>query len=109
MDRPSLGGSVGLATTEENVYLKFNSDIDSLSICYTEYQITVKYVSVGAGSAHIVGSTACTMTIKDPTPSVINLDKAGTWTFDFELTMTTKPVNSDQATKTTITVNTESS
>ena len=109
IENASLGGIVSVTTTKDDVYLYFSSDIDALATYYSGYQITVKYAAVGAGSTHTVGSEACTMTIASPTPSSITLDKLGTYTFDFELTMTAKSVSADQATTATITVSAQSS
>jgi hypothetical protein len=105
----SLGNIVSTTTTKDNVYLHFNSDADALTSAFSAYTITVKYVAVGAGSSHNVGDVACTMTIASPDPATVTLDKAGTWTFDFEVSMTAKSVSSDQATTTTIVVSAESS
>jgi len=104
----SLGDIVTITTTKDNVYLHFNSDIDSLSTYYTTYTITVKYAAVGSGSSHSVGQTACTMTLASPDPAAVTLDVDGTWRFDFELTTTAKSVSSDQATTATIVVTAES-
>ena len=89
--------------------MHFNSDVDALSSVFSGYTITVKYAAVGAGSSYNVGDTACTMTLASPDPPAITLDKAGTWTFDFELSLTAKSVSSDQATTTTVVVTAESS
>ena len=105
----SLGGIVSVTTTKDAVYLYFSSDIAALTTYYTEYQIVVKYAAVGSDSAHSIGDIACTMTIASPNPSSITLDKLGTYTFDFELTMTAKSVSADQATTATITVSAQSS
>ena len=51
----SLGNILNLTTTKDNVYLHFNSDVDSLSTYYSTYTITVKYAAVGAGSTHDSG------------------------------------------------------
>ena len=107
-ENASLGGIVSVTTTKDNVYLYFSSDIAALTTYYTTYQITVKYSAVGSGSSHTVGDIACTMTIASPTPSSITLDKLGTYTFDFELTMTAKSVSADQPTTAIITVTAES-
>lgn len=104
----SLGNILNLTTTKDNVYLHFNSDVDSLSAYYSTYTITVKYAAVGAGSSHNVGDTACTMTLASPDPAEVTLDKAGNWQFDFEITTTAKSVSSDQATTVTIVVTAES-
>jgi hypothetical protein len=105
---PTLGNIINVTTTKDNVYLHFNSDIDSLSTYYTTYTITVKFAAVGAGSSHSVGSTACTMTLALPDPAAVTLDKAGTWRFDFEITTTAYQVSSDHATTVTIVVTAES-
>jgi hypothetical protein len=104
----SLGNILTLTTTKDNVYLHFNSDIDTLSSFYSTYPVTVKYAAVGAGSSHAVGDVACTMTLAAPDPAGVTLDKAGTWRFDFELTTTAKSVSSDQATASTVIVTAES-
>ena len=104
----SLGNIVTATTTKDNVYLHFNSDIDSLSTYYTTYTLTVKYAAVGSGSSHSVGQTACTMTLASPDPAAVTLDVDGTWQFDFEISTTAKSVSSDQATTATIVVTAES-
>jgi hypothetical protein len=104
----SLGGILNLTTTKDNVYLHFNSDVDSLTAHYSTYTITVKYAAVGAGSTHNVGDVACTMTLVAPDPTGITLDKTGAWRFDFEITTTAKSVSSDQAATATIVVTAES-
>ena len=105
---PTLGAIVSLTTTKNSVYLYFSSNIDALATYYSTYNITVIYAAVGTGSTHGVGDIACTMTIGAPTPASVTLDKAGTWSFDFELTTTAKSVSADQPTTATITVNVES-
>lgn len=107
-DISSLGNIVNITTTKDNVYLKFNSDLDSLTTYYTTYTITVKFAAVPGGSTYSVGGTACTMTLASPDPSAVTLDKAGSWRFDFEITTTAKSVSSDVPTTATITVTAES-
>jgi hypothetical protein len=104
----SLGAAVTLVTTKDNVYLKFDSDINLLNSAFSSYTVTAKYASVGSGSSSTVGSTACSMTIVTPDPSAITLDKAGTWVLDFEISATAKAVSSDQATTITINVSAQS-
>jgi hypothetical protein len=104
----ALGNIINVTTTKDDVYLHFNSDIDSLSTYYTTYTITVKYAAVGSGSSHNVDDTACTMTLASPDPSAVTLDKSGTWRFDFEISTTAKSVSSDQPTTATIAVTAES-
>jgi hypothetical protein len=107
-DVSTLGNIVSVTTTKDVVYLKFNSDIDSLGTYYTTYTITVKFAAVGSGSSHNVGDAACTMTLASPDPVAVTLDKAGNWRFDFEITTTAKSVSADQATTVTIVVTAES-
>ena len=104
----SLGSILNFTATKDNVYLHFNSDVDSLSAYYSNYTITVKYAAVGAGSSYSVGGTACTMTLAAPDPAGVSLDKTGAWRFDFEITTTAKSVSADQPTTVTIVVTAES-
>ena len=104
----SLGDIATITTTKDNVYLHFDSDIQALTTYYSTYTITVKYAAVGSGSSHIVGQTACTMTIASPDPAAVTLDVDGVWRFDFEITTTAKSVSSNQATTATIVVTAES-
>jgi hypothetical protein len=107
----SLGNIVTLTTTKDNVYLHFNSDLDSnssLSTYYATYTITVKFAAVGSGSSHSVDEVACTMALGSSDPSAVTLDKLGTWAFDFEISTTAKQVSSDTGTTVTIVVTAES-
>jgi hypothetical protein len=101
-----LGNALEVATTEDNVYLDFTSDLYSLDNYYNTYNITVKYAAVGSNSNHKVGDTANTVTLESPA-IVVTLDKAGVWSFDLEITTTAKSVNSDQTTTVTILVTAE--
>ena len=106
-DVADLGAAISL-TTSKAVYLHLNSDIDSLATYYTSYSVTVKYITVPGGSTHNVGDTAATMTTGSPDPAAINLDVAGTWAFDFEITTTAKSVTGNQASTATVVVTAES-
>jgi len=106
-DVAELGAAIGL-TTSKAVYLHLNSDIDSLTTYYSTYSVAVKYITVPGGSTHNVGDTAATMTIGSPDPAAINLDVAGTWAFDFEITTTAKSVTGNQASTATVVVTAES-
>lgn len=108
-DVPSLGGIISVTTTKANVYLHLNSDLDALSGSYDIYDITVRFATVPAGSVlHAVGNIACTLSLAQPDFSSINLDAAGDWGFDFEITTTAKSVSSDTPTTVTIVVTAES-
>jgi len=105
----NLGDAVSITTTTTNVKLHFNSDVDSLNSYYSTYSIAVKLVSKPGGSSLTVGSTVCTLTLASPDYSSVNLDVAGTYKFNFEITTTAQSVSSDQLTTATITVSAESS
>jgi hypothetical protein len=106
---PSLGNIVNITTTKGNVYIHFNSDLDSLTTYYTTYDITVKFAAVPGGSSHNVDDTACIMTLLSPDPAAVTLDVSGTWRFDFQITTIAKSVSTDQLTTVTIVVTAESS
>jgi hypothetical protein len=101
-DVPALGDAISITTYKADVYLHLDSDIDSLNASYTTYDITIKYATVPGGSSHSVGGTAATITLASPDPAGIDLDAAGSWTFDFEVTTTAQSVSSDQLTTVTI-------
>jgi hypothetical protein len=102
----NLGDAVSLTTTTANVYLHLDSDLDSLT-GYSTYNIVVKFSQV-AGSTYSVGDTACTLSIASPDYSSIDLDAAGNWAFDFEITTTAGSVSSDTPSTVTIVVSAES-
>ena len=104
----ALDNIISVTTTKNGVYLHLDSDLDSQSSNYATYNIVVKYDSVPVGSSHSSGETACTLTLSSPDYSSIELDVAGTWTFDFEITTTPQGVSSDIQTTVTITVSAES-
>jgi len=106
---PELNDAISVVTTKDNVYLHLVSDVDSLGGFYSTYDILVRFATVPAGSVlHSVGDVACTLTLVSPDYSSIDLDVAGSWTFDFEITTTAQSVDADQATTVTITVSAES-
>ncbi len=102
----SLGDAISLTTTKASVYLHLDSDLDSLTD-YATYNIVVKFSAV-EGTTYSVGETACTLNLTSPDHSSINLDGAGTWAFDFELTTTANSVNANSPTTVTIVVTAES-
>jgi len=109
-DVAELENAISITTAKDNVYLHLNSNIDTLSTYYATYSITVKCATVpGSSTQHSVGETVATMTIGSPDPAAITLDKAGSWTFDFEITTTAESVSSNQPTSASITVTAESS
>lgn len=105
---PALGDIISLTTSKANVYLHLDSDLDSQSGSYSAYTITVKFATVPGGSANATGDTACMMTLASPDPVAIDLDVAGSWTFDFEISTTADSVSTDTPTTVMITVLAES-
>ena len=103
---PNLGDAISLTTTTANVYLHLNSDLDAVS-SYSTYDIVVKFSQV-VGATYSVGDTATTLTIGSPDYSSIDLDAAGAWAFDFEITTTAPSVSSDTPSTVTIIVSAES-
>jgi hypothetical protein len=106
----SLNDIISLTTTKSNVYLHFDTDLDSQKTNYDTFEIVVKVGdTVPGGSGSSTGDTLATLTIGQPdTASGVALDTAGNWTFDFEITTTAKLVNGNQATTVNITVSLES-
>jgi hypothetical protein len=97
---------ISITTTKANVYLHLDSNLDTLTD-YSTYNIVVKFSTV-VGSTYSVGDTACTLSLGSPDFSSINLDAAGTWAFDFEITTTAGAVSSDSLNTVTINVSAES-
>jgi hypothetical protein len=102
----ALGDAVSITSTKANVYLHFDSDLDALTD-HSTYTITVKFSEV-QGSTYSVGDTACTLTLASPDYSAVDLDVAGEWKFDLEITTTAGSVDADVPTTVTITVTAES-
>jgi len=104
----ALNDIISVTTTKNNVYLHLDGDLDAQSSNYATYNIVVKFSTAPVGSSHSSGDTACTLSLASPDYSSINLDVAGSWTFDFEITTTPQGVSSDTQTTVTITVSAES-
>ena len=106
----SLNDIIGITTSKANVYLHFDTDLNAQSGNYTNFQIVVKVGdTVPVASSNSTGDTTATLTIVNPdTTSGVVLDEAGAWTFDFEITTTTKSITIDQAVTVSITVLAES-
>ncbi len=103
----NLGDAITITTTAANVYLHLNSDLDALSF-YSAYSVVVKFSQV-VGGTYSVGDTACTLNMASPDYSSIDLDAAGTWAFDFEITTTAGSVDSDSLSTAIVIVTAESS
>lgn len=106
----SLNDIISITTTQANVYLHFDTDLDSQSTNYATYQIIVKVGDTKpAGGSLSVGDTVATLTMAAPDTLVgIDLDVLGDWALDFEITTTANSVSSNQATTVNITVSAES-
>lgn len=101
-----LGAAATVVTYKSPVDLTFSStDLGLLSTYYTTYTITVKIFSVPGGSTLTPGSTAATLTLTSTSPAAITLDAAGTYVFDYEITVLAKSgIATDTPTTATITV-----
>ena len=97
---------ISITTTKANVYLHLDSNLETLTD-YTTYNIVVKFSTV-VGSTYSVGQTACTLSLVSPDFSSIDLDAAGSWAFDFEITTTAGAVTANSSNIATITVSAES-
>lgn len=97
---------ISITTTKANVYLRLDSNLDTLTD-YSTYNIVVKFSTV-VGSTYSIGQTACTLSLASPDFSSIDLDAAGTWAFDFEITTTAGTVSANSSNTVTINVSAES-
>ena len=104
-----LGNAIVVSTTKDIVYVHFSSNIEALGAYYSDYSVTVKFNAVPEGSMHGVGDTAYVLILGAPESSPVLLDVAGSYAFDFEITMAAKSVDSDQAASLAITLTAESS
>ena len=107
-NQSDLNDIISVSASRATVYLHLDSNLDSQSGNYDTYDIVVKFDTVPTGSSHNTSDTACTLSLTSPDYGSINLDVAGSWTFDFEVTTTAKSGSADQRTTVTITVSTES-
>ncbi|MGB9623072.1 MAG: hypothetical protein ACPL07_04425 [Candidatus Bathyarchaeia archaeon] len=105
---PGLGDAVSITTTVSDVKLHFDSNIDSLSSYYSTYDLAVKLVAKPESSSLTVGDTVCVLSLSSPDYSSLNLDAAGAYRFNFEITTTASSVSSDTPTTVTIVVSAES-
>jgi len=108
-DIAELGNAISVSTAKESAYVHFASNMEDLSPYYSDYSVNVKFSAVPEGSMHSIGDTAYTLILAAPDDSSVNLDVTGTYAFDFEIAMTAKSVDSDQATSLAITLTAESS
>ncbi|MFC1487587.1 hypothetical protein ACFLRN_07885 [Thermoproteota archaeon] len=107
---PALNDIVSITTSKNDVYLYFDTDLDTQITNYATYQIVVKVGDTVPGtSSYNTGDTFTTLSIASPdTASGVALDIAGPWTFDFEITTTADSVSSNQDTTVSVTVTAQS-
>lgn len=106
----ALNDIASLTTGKANVYLHIDTDLNLQSSNYATYQIVVKAGTVpGTSVDFITGDTVATLSMGTPDTTIgIDLDAAGLWTFDFEITTTANQVGSDLGGTVSITVTAES-
>ena len=103
-----LNGILSITTTQANVYLHFDTDLDGQDSNYVTYEIAVIADTI-QGSTIDVDDIVATLTLGSPDTSTgINLDTAGSWVFDFQITTTADSVSSNTDTTVNITVSAES-
>jgi hypothetical protein len=107
-NRSDLHQIIKITTTKENVNLHLDSDLDLSVENYATYNIIIKTNTSPRTSYLNEGDTICVLTSVSPDYSTVFLDKAGTYTFDFEITTKAQSVNFDQKTTVTIEVSAES-
>lgn len=94
-----------VTTGKANVFLHFDTNLDSQSANYATYKIDV-IVDTAPGS---LSGTVVTLTIANPDTTIgLNLDTAGTYIFDFQVTTTAQQVSSNTPTTVNIIVSAES-
>ena len=104
----SLNDIISITTTQANVYLHFDTDLDGQDSNYVTYEIAVIADTI-QGSTIDVDDIVATLTLGSPDTSTgINLDTAGSWVFDFQITTTADSVSSNTDTTVNITVSAES-
>lgn len=101
----SVNNILTVTTGKANVFLHFDTNLDSQSANYATYKIDV-IVDTAPGS---LSGTVATLTIANPDTTVgVNLDTAGTYIFDFQVTTTAQQVSSNTPTTVNIIVSAES-
>ncbi len=106
---PDLGDAI-VVTVDDSVSLinlNIDSDLDLFSDHYSRYDVLVRF-SQTVGSTHSEGDVACILSIGSEDHSSIELDAAGTWSFDLEVTTTAKSIDSNTPASVTINVVAES-
>lgn len=95
---------LSMTTTRANVYLYFDTDLDTETGNYDTFEIAV-IVDTAPGT---LSGTVATLTIANPdTVAGIVLDAAGAYVFDFQVTTTADVVTGNQGTTVSITVTAE--
>jgi hypothetical protein len=98
---------ISVTTGKDSAYLHIDTDLEGQSTYYNTYQIEV-VVDTKPGTSTLSGTVA-TLTIGSPdTAAGIDLDVAGSYVFDFQVTTNAKQVTTDQGSTVNITVSAES-
>jgi hypothetical protein len=98
---------ISITTGKANVYMHIDTDLEGQSTYYNTYQIEV-VVSSAPGTSTLSGTVA-TLSIGSPdTATGIDLDVAGDYVFDFQVTTNAKQVSGNQGSTVNITVYAES-
>jgi len=98
---------LSVTTGKANVYMHIDTDLEGQSTYYNTYQIEVVVSSAPGGST--LSGTVATLSMGSPdTATGIDLDVAGNYVFDFQVTTNAKQVSADQGSTVNITVSAES-
>jgi hypothetical protein len=103
----AIDNILSLTTGKANTYMHIDTDLEGQNTYYSTYQIEVVVSSAPGGSA--LSGTVATLSIGSPdTASGIDLDVAGNYVFDFQVTTNANQVSADQGSTVNITVTAES-
>ena len=98
---------ISVTTGKANVYMHIDTNLEGQSTYYNTYQIEVVVDSAPGGSG--LSGTVATLSIGSPdTATGIDLDVAGNYVFDFQVTTSAKQVSGNQGSTVNITVSAES-
>jgi len=98
---------ISVTTGKANVYMHIDTNLEGQSTYYNAYQIEVVIDSAPGDSG--LSGTVATLSIGSPdTATGIDLDVAGTYVFDFQVTTSAKQVSGNQGSTVNITVSAES-
>lgn len=103
----AVNNVISVTTGKANVFMHIDTDLEGQSTYYNTYQIEVVVDSAPGGSG--LSGTVATLSIGSPdTATGIDLDVAGAYVFDFQVTTSAKQVSGNQGSTVNITVSAES-